>query len=153
MRTTLVSWRVSRIVKPSSPRNAEAGRGSDQTLFVCAVLHRIASGGTDLGTAALKLAPPIADRPSTSQQVNGNVSNRLPTHPAYVQWLRSRVGSLEALRRAGRLDEIALRASELKESADAMGYEEITAAAGAVRRLVDVDVQALEAAIEILRRV
>jgi hypothetical protein len=34
-----------------------------------------------------------------------------------------------------------------------MGYEEITAAAGAVRRLVDVDPQSVDAAIEILRRV
>jgi hypothetical protein len=34
-----------------------------------------------------------------------------------------------------------------------MDYEEITAAAEAVRRLVDVDPHALEAAIEILRRV
>lgn len=81
------------------------------------------------------------------------MSNRLTTRPAYVQWLRSRVGSVEELRRAGRLEDIGPLANQLQESAAAMGYEEISAAAGAVGRLVDVDTHALDAAIEILRRV
>ncbi len=81
------------------------------------------------------------------------MSNRPPTHPAYIQWLRSRVGFLVELRRTGHLEDIAPLATQLKESAAEMGYEEITAAAGAVRRLVDVDPQSVDAAIEILRRV
>jgi hypothetical protein len=70
-----------------------------------------------------------------------------------MQWLRSRVGCLVELRRTGKLEDIGPLATQLKESAAEMGYEEITAAAGAVRRLVDVDPQSLDAAIEILRRV
>ena len=81
------------------------------------------------------------------------MSSRPQTRPAYVQWLRSRVGCLLELRRTGRLEDIGPLATQLQESAAEMGYEEITAAAGAVRRLVQVDPQSVDAAIEILRRV
>ena len=75
-------------------------------------------------------------------------------HPsrAYAQWLLCRLATLRDLHRYGRPEDIRSLASDLAQSAHGMGHREVEAAARAIRRCADHPV-ALEAAIEILRRI
>ena len=71
---------------------------------------------------------------------------------AYAQWLSCRLASLRDLHQYGRSEDIRLLASDLAQSAHGMGHREVEAAAQAIRRCAD-NPPALEAAIEILRRI
>ncbi|HEX7794222.1 MAG TPA: hypothetical protein VF456_07730 [Vicinamibacterales bacterium] len=71
---------------------------------------------------------------------------------AYAQWLLSRLASLRDLHQYGRSEDIRSLASDLAQSAHGMGHREVEAAAQAIRRWAD-NPPALEAAIEILRRI
>jgi hypothetical protein len=75
-----------------------------------------------------------------------------PIGRANAQWLDCRVTLLRDLYRCERIEEIAPVAADLTESARAMGYAEVEAAARAVQRLIG-DPGSLDAAIEILRRI
>jgi hypothetical protein len=71
---------------------------------------------------------------------------------AYVQWLLCRLASLRDLHQYGHSEDIRLLASDVAQSAHGFGHREVEAAAQAIRRCAD-DPPALEAAIEILRRI
>ena len=71
---------------------------------------------------------------------------------AYAQWLLCHLANLRDLHQHGRSDDIRSLASDLAQSAHGMGHRDVEAAAQAIRRWAD-DPPALEAAIEILRRI
>jgi hypothetical protein len=69
-----------------------------------------------------------------------------------VQWLFSRLSTLRDLHESGRWEDIRSLASDLAQSAHGVGHREVEAAAQAIRRCAE-NPAALEAAIEILRRI
>jgi hypothetical protein len=71
---------------------------------------------------------------------------------AYLGWLRSRLAQIEQLAREGSREELGDLARQLKDSAAAMGFSEISEAASAVQRLSAAGTT-LDAGVEILRRV
>jgi hypothetical protein len=71
---------------------------------------------------------------------------------AYAQWLLVRLATLRDLYQYGRPEDIRSLAFDLAQSAHGMGHREVEAAAQAIRRCAD-NPLALEAAIEILRRI
>jgi hypothetical protein len=71
---------------------------------------------------------------------------------AYAEWLLSRLTTLRDLHHSGRSEDIRSLASDLAQSAHALGHREVEAAAQAIGRFAD-NPAGLEAAIEILRRI
>jgi hypothetical protein len=76
----------------------------------------------------------------------------LRPRPAYAQWLLCRLATLRDLHQYGRLEDIRSLAADLAQSARGMGYREVEAAAQAIHQCAG-NARALEAALEILRRI
>jgi hypothetical protein len=72
---------------------------------------------------------------------------------AYLGWLKSRLAQIETLGRDGARGDLASLANQLKDSAQTMGFAEISEAAAALQRLSETPDTPVDPGIEILRRV